>query len=152
MTTELLEPAQITARLLQLLCRREYSKAELRRKMQEWQVEPADIESQLATLSANNQQSDERFAEMLVRSKANRGYGPLFIKQAAQPHQLPSALLQELLTSDERDWYALARRCYEKKYGETQATDVKEKQKRMAYLQRHGFTSDQIREALIQQN
>jgi len=30
--------------------------------------------------------------------------------------------------------------------------DLKEKQKRMAYLQRHGFTGDQIREALIQQN
>lgn len=147
-----LDQTQVRARLLQLLSRREYSKAELRRKMYEWQVEPAEIDQQLARLEAESLQSDARFAEMLVRTKANRGYGPLFIKQSAQLHQLSSALLGELLASEELDWYALARRCYEKKYGETVPTDLKEKQKRMAYLQRHGFTTDQIREALIQQN
>ncbi len=152
MTQETLDPAQLRSRLMQLLSRREYSKAELRRKMHEWQVEPADIDHQLARLEAESLQSDARFAEMLVRTKANRGYGPLFIKQSAQLHQLSSALLSELLGSEELDWYALARRCYEKKYGETVPTDLKEKQKRMAYLLRHGFTTDQIREAFIQQN
>lgn len=152
MTLESLDPKQLRSRLLQLLSRREYSKAELRRKMHEWQVEPADGEQQLTQLEAENLQSDARFADMLVRSKANRGYGPLFIKQSAQLHQISSALLGELLASDELDWYALARRCYEKKYGDTVPADLKEKQKRMAYLQRHGFTGDQIREALIQQN
>jgi len=112
MTLESLDPKQLRSRLLQLLSRREYSKAELRRKMHEWQVEPADGEQQLAQLEAENLQSDARFADMLVRSKANRGYGPLFIKQSAQQHQISSALLGELLASDELDWYALARRCY----------------------------------------
>jgi regulatory protein len=147
-----LDQTQVRARLLQLLSRREYSKAELRRKMYEWQVEPAEMDQQLDRLETESLQSDTRFAEMLVRTKANRGYGPLFIKQSAQLHQLSSALLGELLASEELDWYALARRCYEKKYGETVPTDLKEKQKRMAYLQRHGFMTDHIREALIQQN
>ena len=48
----------------------------------------------------------------------------------------------------EIDWFALALQQYQKKYGDSTATEYKEKLKRMAYLQRRGFNNEQIQFAI----
>lgn len=151
-SAELLTDSQLYARLVRLLATREYSQAELRRKMQQWQVQPDQMARAIDMLHAQGLQSDSRFLEMLVRSKAARGYGPNVIRQLAMQHQLPRAEVQQQLQAAEFDWYELARVCYCKRFGNAAPASMKEKQQRMAYLLRHGFDSDQIREAIVQQS
>ena len=66
------KPAEQTPlqRALGLLTRREHSRRELSRKLTSRGVEAADVRSAVDRLEAEGWQSDTRFAEALVRSRA----------------------------------------------------------------------------------
>ena len=68
-----LTPAQ---RALGLLVRREHSRKELTRKLTARGVEADDAQAAVERMTAEGWQDDARFAELLVRSRANNGYGP----------------------------------------------------------------------------
>ena len=54
---------------IQMLSRREYSRAELARKLQQKSFQPDEIDACLDRLEEQNLQSDERFAESFKRSR-----------------------------------------------------------------------------------
>src|SRR5687767_12564106 len=64
-------------RALGLLVRREHSRKELTRKLLARGVERDEAEAAVARLAGEGWQDDVRFAELLVRSRASTGYGPL---------------------------------------------------------------------------
>jgi hypothetical protein len=73
-------PAELKARALRHLVRREHSRAELARKLARHAESPQALEAVLDSLLAKKQQSDERFAEERVRS-LSRKYGSAKIRQ-----------------------------------------------------------------------
>lgn len=98
--------ASLYSYCLQLLARREYSQAELLKKMS---VKFPDLgsvarASVLKRLVSAGYQSDERFANAMVRYGIDRGYGIRRIQQTLKQKGVPSDIAGEalmLLTDDE---------------------------------------------------
>ena len=63
---------------LRLLAVREHTQAELRSKLKRAHT-ATDIEQALRLLIEQGQQSDERYTELYVELRRNKGYGPLRI-------------------------------------------------------------------------
>jgi regulatory protein len=147
-----LTPPAINVRqvILDLLSRRDHSKRELTQKLRQRGALDAHIEVELAWAEQQGYLSEMRFAQMLLRTVLQKGYGLAYYRQLCQQHQLDNTLLQQSLAEQEPDWFDTALQVYQKKYGRATSAaveelDFKERQKRMAFLQRRGFSSEQIR-------
>ncbi len=136
--------------ILDLLSRRDHSKRELTQKLRQRGALDAHIELELAWAEQQGYLCEMRFAQMLLRTVLQKGYGLAYYRQLCQQHQLDNTLIQQSLAEEEPDWFAAAQQVYQKKYGAAKVSaavelDFKERQKRMAFLQRRGFSSEQIR-------
>jgi regulatory protein len=144
--------AELRSIAIDLLSRREHSSRELQHKLQIKGGQTEDIAAVLAWCQAEHYQSDERYCAMLLRSKVAKGYGPAIVAQAAREQGLARELVQETLAALEIDWFALALLQYEKKFAALAIKDYQDKQKRMGFLQRRGFTVEQIQYAIQHQD
>ncbi|MCG8316308.1 MAG: recombination regulator RecX [Pseudomonadales bacterium] len=135
-----------------LLSRREYGANELRQKLS-GKGEAPDVDAVIQWLQASGLQSDERFARVYVRSKAQRGYGPQRIRQEMQQKKLCSETIELAFEACDEDWYELALAVYQKKFrsplSETK-DPYKDKAKRQRFLLYRGFTAEQFAYALEQ--
>ncbi len=124
---------------LAMLARREHSRRELRTRLARDGYADEEIEAALASLVDANYQSDERFAEMMVRSRIRQGYGPQRLRAELRTHDVPDALIADLLEQAEADWQAQACAQLRRRYGDTPPADYRERAKRMQFLVRRGF-------------
>ena len=129
-----------------VLTRKEYSKAVLFVQLLTYAQSREEVLILVDELSANNYQSDQRVAEMTVRSQVRRGKGPNRIKLALRAKQLDKALVQEDIA--EIDWYEQAYQLKVKKYGTEVSKDPKIKAKQIRFLQYRGFEMDAIMKAI----
>lgn len=130
-----------------LLARRDYSEYQIRCKMQAKAFSEQEIEEALAFFQGKNWQSDLRFAENYLYSRANKGYGLARIKQELKQKGVQSDVIQIALELVEIDWFALAKKTLSKKFPNYQCTkDIKQKQKIWRYMLSHGFNSEQFAE------
>lgn len=142
---------------LDLLSRREHSCQELRQKLQP-KYPGGDFDRLLARLQELNYQSDRRFAEVFCRSRANRGQGPLRIRQELQLRGVESALIQAAMEQiqEEVDWFQLALDQLQRKFrrpvdvAEPREQQMKERARRQRYLAYRGFFTDAIQYALAE--
>lgn len=136
---------------LGLLARREHSKRELIIKLRARGCPEKIITQVVDQLAAEGMQSDTRFAESFVRSRIDRGRGPLRIRAELIERGIEDDLIAEALLQYEDWWRDLALEAYNKRYGENMPLeDIEERLKRSGFLQRRGFTADQIRYAIEQ--
>lgn len=145
---EALTASQAWQLAIGLLSRREHSSHELLEKLQQRGASPEVAQATLTRCQHEQYQSDQRFAEMLLRHCISKGQGLAQLRQLSRQHRLSADLLQLALDESEPDWFELARQCAQKKFGDSPAGSAKDKLKRMAFLQRRGFSSEQIRYAL----
>ena len=145
---EVLTAPQAWQLAIGLLSRRDHSSHELLEKLRQRGVSAEVAETTLLRCQQEQYQSDQRFAEMLLRHCISKGQGLAVLRQLSRQHRLSHDLLQQALDDAEPDWFELARACAQKKFGLAAAGSDKEKLKRMAFLQRRGFSSEQIRYAL----
>lgn len=129
------------------LARREYSQAELKQKLNDFDVEI--IHAVLNYLVEKNWQSDERFTQQYVKSKSARGDGPLKIKQGLSQRGIATSLAHSVI--EEIDWFEIAKNVYAKKYTQPPTT-LNEKAKRQRFLAQRGFTFEQINSAMNHEN
>lgn len=138
---------------LRLLSRREHSRLELDRKLKTKGFLSDEIDELLDSLANEGLQSDARYAENYIRSRRQRGFGPLKIRLELQRRGISSDLMDSLINDDHIDadhqtWLDIARREYAKKFGDQTAESMQEKARRARFLQARGFTGDIIRETL----
>jgi regulatory protein len=132
---------------LGLLVRREHSRRELKRKLGTKGADPVSTEAALDTLTGQGYQSDARFAEMLVRTRLNGGYGPMHIRAELGTHDIPVDTVNAVFAEAEPDWTAIAREALRRRYGALPALDRADMVKRAHFLQRRGFDAETIRAA-----
>ncbi|WP_185969349.1 regulatory protein RecX [Aliiglaciecola sp. M165] len=137
--------------ITRLLARREHSQQELIFKLSQKGFSEHAIRSQLRLFVEKDVQSDSRFVESFIRSKAQRGVGWQRIEKELQQHNIDQRLISEGLIEADIDFYQIAMQVYGKKYAKKPCKDWQEKQKRMRFLQYRGFNSDQIQHALKNQ-
>ena len=134
-----------------LLARREQSRVELQRKLQVRATEKGwhvDLDYLLNELHRQGLQSDLRFSEVLVRSKANAGYGPSRIYQWGAQYGLHRDLIHQQLLEQPFDWFERALQQKRKHCGWALATTPHDRAKQARYLYQRGFAQEQIYYAL----
>lgn len=134
---------------LGLLARREHSSRELKRKLGQGGYQADESREALQRLGDQRYQDDQRFAEMLVRSRANQGYGPLRIRAELQSHGIGEAAIRQLLdaAAQEWDWDAQAAQQLRRRYGQPPSEHA-ERAKCAQFLMRRGFSGGSVRAAL----
>lgn len=141
-------PAQ---RAMALLVRREHSRKELCNKLAQRGIAAAEAEAAVEKLTAAGWQDDSRFAESLVRSRANAGYGPLRIRAELGTHGLNAEQIGCAMASYEGDWTESAQRLVVRRFGEFDAqthADARERWRKAAdFLLRRGFSMEHVRRA-----
>ena len=133
---------------MDLLARREHSRLELVRKLQAKGLPPSDIERVLDELSTEGLLSDERFTEAFIRSRCQRGSGPIRIALELQQRGISEELIRRHLDEQDSQWQSAAIQVREKRFGRRPPGDFKERARQMRFLQYRGFTMAQIQGAV----
>lgn len=143
-----IKPSKIRSAAMDLLTGREYSRAELAKKLDKRFEGHESIVSVLDRLQREGLQSDERFTEAFLRSRLYRGHGLARIKMDIRQKGIQDDMLEAAVEQSDIDWFALAREVAQRKFGSSPATEQKDRAKRMRFLQYRGFNFEQIKYAL----
>lgn len=134
-------------RALGLLTRREHSRRELTRKLSARGVDAAEVRSAVERLAGEGWQSDTRFAEALVRSRAGGGYGPLRIRAELALHGLDREAIAAAMATFEGDWTETACDLVRRRFGPVGPGDAARCRKVADFLVRRGFDAASVRAA-----
>jgi regulatory protein len=129
---------------LALLARREHSEAELTRKLRQRGYSAVDIDAVLESLTARNLLSNERFAEMLVRTRIARGQGPIKIRAELRERGIDDALADACVTETSDFWCARAEAARSKRFGGAPPADRLHWTRQARFLAQRGFPADLI--------
>ncbi len=132
-------PAELRARALRLLARREHSRQELARKLSPRAESREALERLLDELEGRKQLSEERYAELRAHV-LGRKYGAARIRQDLKSKGVSEELAARFSGVDE---VQKAREILARKYREP-ATTREERARRMRFLQSRGFSSEII--------
>ena len=136
--------AELKARALRLLARREHSRDELARKLSPHAESPESLEAVLDFLVSKKSLSNERFAEVRAQWLA-RKYGAAMIRRDLESKGVEQHLLERVSTEGELQH---ARAILARKY-RVPATTREERAKRARFLQGRGFSVDVIRRLVL---
>src|ERR1700744_6429716 len=118
------------SKALGLLARREHSRRELKLKLRQGGYEGDEAGEALDRLGEQHYQDDDRFAEMLVRSRVGQGYGPMRLRAELKSHGLPEARIRAVREEAEVDWVATATAQLRRRFGGKSPPDAAEKARR----------------------
>lgn len=108
---------------------------------------PVDTDALISELQADEYQSDERFARVLVRRRAADGYGPVRIRAELKSHGIAGPMIEQAFNEADVDWpEQLDRQIH--RYVKLATGSRQEQLKLAAKLQQRGFSGDQIRSAM----
>ena len=130
---------------LGLLARREHSRKELETKLRQGGYDREETAAALDRLGAQHSQDDDRFAEVLLRSRIGQGYGPLRLPVEPPRHGVAEARIRQLLDEVDADWDALAAAQLRRRYGAAGSADQAERVRRAQFLLRRGFAAATVR-------
>ncbi len=140
--------AEVYAKAVELLARREHSAQELARKLRTRGCDQVVVETVLERLEAERLQSDARYTEVYLRQRSEKGYGPQRIRAELQERGVDERLINEAMRraedEDEVDWFERAATVYARKFGGRPVEDLKDRAKRQRFLQYRGFSHEQI--------
>ena len=102
----------------------------------------------LDTLEARGLLSEERFTEQFVGSRSARGHGPRRIREELRRRGIDDAAAREAVGWDEEYWSEQASQARARRFGEDLPADYREWARQVRFLERRGFTTEQIRSAL----
>ncbi len=136
------------AMALRLLAAREHGRVELERKLK--RRFPAEVvEPLLERLSREGLQSDDRFVEGYLRSRMEKGFGPLRIRAELKARGVDEARVRLALEAVEEEWARRLRQVVERKFGTAPPQDRKELARRARFLAGRGFPESMIRDHLF---
>jgi len=128
----------LKGRALGWLSRREYSRAELSRKLMPFAEDADALEALLDSLARDGWLSDARFAESVVHRRAAR-LGSTRIVGELRRHAVDDTLIEELTAQLRETELARAHAVWQKKYGELPETPA-ERARQARFLAARGFS------------
>ena len=130
---------------LGLLARREHSRKELKTKLRQGGYEGEETSAAIDRLGEQHYQDDDRFAELLLRSRIAQGHGPMRLRLELKSHGVTDARIRELLDAADVDWAASAAAQLSRRYGGVGTADPAERTRRAQFLLRRGFAGATVR-------
>lgn len=137
------DPAAVRTGALVLLARREYASEELSAALGRKGYAPEVVAEVVAELIGERLVDDARYAQGLVRQLANRGQGPVRIRQELAQAGIPADQIAAAMDGAV-DWHALARDVRSRKFGAAAPRNWPERARQMRFLQYRGFSNDHI--------
>ncbi|MEE3279414.1 MAG: regulatory protein RecX [Pseudomonadota bacterium] len=137
---------------VKLLSRREHSIQELRRKLARKEFSSDVIDAAVSDLQEADLVSDARYAEVFVRSRINRGDGPMKVLASLRERGIDDVLIDQFLHYDDAFWISRANRVLEKKFGQRLTKDdetgLENWGQRARFLAGRGFAAEIIYRSL----
>ncbi len=147
------KPPTLLNHAVSLLARREYSRAELERRLERYLRETADddrpeatIVSVLDQLERRNLLSDQRYAASRLRTRAER-FGDARLRHDLREHGVPDAAASQAMAVMGGDELSRARALWQRRFGQLPA-NAAERARQGRFLQSRGFALDTIRRVL----
>ena len=137
---------KLRERALGLLARREHSRAELTRKLEQAGFFAADIDPLLDGFEAKKWLSDQRFAESYVADHRARA-GSIKLAYDLRQRGVSDTIIDAVLSENRDSELDRAREVWQKKFGSPPA-DAAEQARHIRFMQSRGFTSEIIRRAI----
>ncbi len=103
-------------------------------------------------LAGANLVSDERFVEARILARRQRGYGPVHIRRDLEEKGIDRGLIDRWIDMNDREWLDDLRDVKQKKFGARPPATAAERARQMRFYQYRGFTMEQIRKILGQNN
>jgi regulatory protein len=132
----------LKGRALGYLSRREYSRAELARKLKPFVEETDSLDTVLDALEAENWLSDTRFAESLIHRRSSR-LGTNRIIGELKQHAVDQTLVEEASAQLRETELTRAQAIWRKKFGQLPETPA-ERAKQARFLASRGFSGATI--------
>ena len=142
------DQAELRRAALDWLARRDYSKADLTRKLRRKFGEEPDLAELFQWLEEHRFLDETRYLEVMIRSALERGHGLLRLRQEIRQRGIDPVLAERRLSALEVDWFALAGQVRQRRFGGKPVSDPREKARQLRYLQYRGFTGEQCFHAL----
>lgn len=142
------QTSKLRERALGLLARREHSRAELARKLEQAGYLAADIRSLLDVFEEKKWLSDQRFAESYVADHRARA-GSVKLAYDLRQRGVSDAIIDSVLGENRDSEFERAREVWQKKFGSAPA-DAAETARHIRFMHSRGFTSDIIRRVIRQ--
>jgi len=129
---------------MQLLAMREHSVLELTEKLLKRSESCDVVYGVIDALVADKLLSDERFTESYVRSRQNKGFGPIKIRHELNRKGIKNNMIDDYVKINSVVWCENATQQYNKKAGGQPISDYNTWSKYARFLQARGFTMEQI--------
>lgn len=142
---------ELRQQAIRLLARREYTHAELRKKLAAAADSSEDVDTVLEDLAARGLLSDARAAASYLRTHGER-FGAARLRRDLRDKGVDGDTIAEgLQRSELADEFTRACNVWQRKYGAT-PRDAREWARQARFLQSRGFSSDIIRRLLKAQD
>ena len=99
----------------------------------------------LDRLAREGLQSDRRYAESYLDSRARKGYGPARIRLELRERGVADELVEDCLDALAIDWMDILHSVREKKFGAAAPGGYADRARESRFLQHRGFSGEQIR-------
>ena len=142
------DPARLRRAAMDLLARREHTRAELTGKLTARGADADAVGPILDALEADGLLSEARFAEAFVRQRTGRGHGPVRIRHELGQRGVSDAVADQALAEADANWHELAVTVRHGRFGAGPPADIKDRARQSRFLSYRGFTGDQVRRAL----
>lgn len=141
-----LAPISLKGRALRLLSGREYSRAELERKLKPFEQAPGELAQALDALQAKDFINEQRVVDsVLYRREAKLGTAR--IRQELQSKGLDPGMVLDAVASLKDTELARAREVWRKKFG-SPPLDAAARGKQQRFLLARGFSGDTVRKVV----
>ncbi|MGE5465602.1 MAG: recombination regulator RecX [Methanocella sp.] len=125
---------------LKLLSRREYSRAELKARLDSEDTDPEELETLLEDFSRRGWISETRVVEQVTHARRSR-YGSRRIQQELESKGVPGELIADAMQSLKETDLAAARGVWQRKFGRA-PENANERARQVRFLQSRGFPLD----------
>ena len=136
----------LKGRALRLLSGREYSRAELVKKLSQFETTPGELEKALDELQAKDFINEQRVVDSVLHRRSAK-LGAARIKQELQSKGLDAGAVLDAVDLLKSTEVERAREVWRKKYG-TAPENAAERGKQMRFLMSRGFGSEAIRKVI----
>jgi regulatory protein len=136
------ESGELRERALRLLARREHSRAELVRKLEQAGFDSSDTQTLLDEFEQKNWLSDQRFAESYVADHRARA-GSVKLAYDLRQRGVNDGIIEAVLSDNRESEIDRARAIWHKKFGAAPA-DAREKSRQIRFMQSRGFAPSTI--------
>ncbi len=132
---------------MRLLARREYAVAELAQRLRSRGHDETLVAAVVDELQDEGLLSEERFVESFVRSRVERGAGPMKIEAELRQRGVDTSRAEPHMAAV--DWREQACEVYQQRFGNAEPpADRREWSRRARFLQGRGFTAEQVRRVM----